>query len=111
MRKYDEMNALSLGLIEQRKEKSNSQVKYKILYKDYNGKEHKTWTNWMRDDGYKVGDSIPVRSIAVPSFGLVNLPVAIDNNPQTFLAPYILGVIVGCASTLFLGYQLGKNKE
>ena len=104
---YENIHAVSLGLVEQRKEHNNL-VKYKISYKDSEGKLHSTWTNWMRDDGYKVGDSIPVKSIA--PFGRVNIPVAIDCQPQRHIAPYIAALAIVNTCSWVIGYKKGKRK-
>ena len=107
----DQFNTNSIGIVEGSKTRLNGDVKYKIAYRDYQGREYSAWTTWMRDDGYRIGDSIPVRNISVPSFGLLNIPLAINNHPQRYVEPYVAAMVVAGIGALIAGYNIGKNSK
>ena len=105
----DGAKAVSIGVIEEIKIKKNGSVKYKILYRDYDGREYSAWTTCMRDDGYRVGDSITVKNVSVPSFGLLNVPLAVNNQPQRYVEPYVAAMVVTGIGALIGGYFIGKS--
>ena len=107
----DQFNTHSIGVIEQMKARLNGNVKYKIMYRDYQGRTYSAWTTWMRDDGHNVGDSIPVKNVTIPSFGLLNIPLSIDNNPQRYVEPYVAAMVVAGIGALIAGYHIGKNSK
>lgn len=103
---------LSLGLIEQIKRNEDDEVRYLIRYRTENGKEHTTWSNWMRDDNYKVGDSIAIRTQRVPgTFGLVNVAKDIDRHPQTTNGPLVTALIIASVCAAVAGFVLGKTSK
>lgn len=102
---------LSVGVIEEMRHNLDGLVKYKIIYRDYKGREFVAWTNWMRDDNYRVGDSIPVKNMAVPSFGLLNVPLAINNHPQRYVEPYVAAMVLAGIGAMIAGYHIGNGKR
>ena len=101
---------MSIGVIEEMKMRMNGTVKYKVLYRDYKGRDFSAWTTWVRDDGHSVGDNIPIKNVAIPSFGLLNVPVAVDNHPQRYVEPYMAAAIITGIASMFIGYCIGKHK-
>ena len=104
-------NTVSVGVIDEIKTRDDGAVKYKIAYKDYKGRTFTAWTSWMRDDGYRLGDSIPVNNLAIPSFGLVNVPLAVNNCPQKHVEPYVAAMVLAGIGALIAGYHIGKSKK
>lgn len=107
----NERITVSLGIVEEVQHNINGFVKYKIAYVDYQGRSYTTWSNWMRDDQYKIGDSIPVKNVSIPSFGLLNIPLAINNNPQHHEEIYISATVIASIGAMLIGYNIGKNKK
>ena len=105
--------SLSIGIVMQMKNhKKAGMVKYEILYKDNNGREHTRWSDWMRFDGYKVGDSIPVKVLTLPaSFGLMSDLLEVNGHPQDCVAPYALAIVAAGVGALMLGYNIGKTRN
>lgn len=108
---FNKMTALSLGMIEEVRYNRQGFVKYKIIYKDYQDRKFVAWTNWMRDDGLKIGDSIPVKNLAIPSFGLLNVPVEVNNHPQRYVEPYVAAMVLAGVGALIAGYHIGKSDK
>ena len=107
----NELNTVSLGVIEETKNRKDGSVRYKIAYRDYKGRDFSAWTTWMRDDGYKIGDSVPVNNFAIPSFGMLNIPVAVNNHPQRYVEPYVAAMVLAGIGALIAGYHIGKSKK
>lgn len=107
----DKYTNLSVGMIVDMKTNACRMVKYKILYKDYKDRQYAVWSNWMRDDGYRVGDSIPMKNITIPSFGLLNMPLEVNNHPQKHVEPYIVAMVAAGIAALVCGYNIGKSKN
>ena len=108
---HDNINTVSIGIVEEMKTRLSGDVKYKIAYRDYKGRVYSAWTIWMRDDGYNVGDSIPVRNVSVPSFGLLNIPLAVNNHPQRYVEPYVAAMVLAGVGALIAGYNIGRNNK
>ena len=108
---FDHLDSHSIGSIEEIKVRKNGTVKYKIVYPDYKGRVYSAWTDWMRNDGYEIGDSIPVRNVAIPSFGLLNIPLSINSNPQKHVEPYVAAMVAAGIGALIAGYQIGKHSK
>lgn len=109
MNTFENPIALSVGIVMRAKNKAGM-VRYQILYKDNYGREHTRWSDWMRFDGYKIGDSIPVKSITIPAtFGVVSALLEVDGNPQKHVAPYVVPVVAAGIAALFVGYGIGKD--
>lgn len=109
--RFDNLNTHSVGIIEKIKKRKDETVKYKISYPDYKGRVYSAWTTWMRDDGYQIGDSIPVKNIAIPSFGLLNIPLSINSNPQKYVEPYVAAMVATGIGALIAGYHIGKHSK
>lgn len=101
----------SVGVIEEMKTNSSGMAKYKIAYRDYRGREYMAWTTWMRDDGYRPGDSIPVNNLSIPSFGLLNLPLTVNSHPQRYVEPYIAAIVAVGLGAFVAGHTIGKNSK
>lgn len=108
---FDKCVSLSIGVVEAMKTNKEGLVKYCILYKDRKGRKCKAWTNWMKSDRYAVGDHIPVKNIAIPSFGLINIPLTVSGHPQTYVEPYVAAIVLAGIGALIAGYNIGKNKK
>ena len=103
---------MSVGNIESVRVNKNNRVKYEIAYLDRHGKEHKTWSNWMQDDGYKAGDSIPVRSIALPgTFGLYSPLLEVSGVHQNRTEVYAMTTAVVAVGVGLIGYAIGHARK
>ena len=105
--------SLSVGIVENMKHHAKTNmVRYEILYKDNNGREHTRWSDWMRFDGYKIGDGIPVKVLTLPaSFGLMSDLLEVDGHPQKRIEPYVLAMVAAGIGALIVGYNIGKSKK
>lgn len=104
--------SLSIGIIMRSKVHKNGAIKYEILYKDQSGREHTRWSDWMRFDGYQIGDSIPVKIITIPATGgLFSDLLEVNGHPQDRVEPYVLAMVLTGAAALFVGYHIGKDKK
>ena len=102
--------SLSVGIIYKMKVNKEGLVQYEIAYKDCNGKEHRKWSDWMRLDGYKIGDSIPVKTMTVPgTCGLVSVMLEVNKHPQKRMEPYVGAIAITGICALIAGYNIGKN--
>jgi hypothetical protein len=108
---FTDVNTVSIGVIEGVKKRVNGSAKYRITYRDYKGREYSAWTDWMRDDGYEIGDSIPVSNLSIPSFGLLNVPTSVNNHPQHHVEPYVAAMVLAGVGALIAGYNIGKNSK
>lgn len=108
---YEGPITLSIGIVDEIRTNVNGLVKYKITYKDYLQREFTAWTSWMRDDGYKIGDSIPVKNLAIPSFGMLNVPLSVNNHPQNHVELYVAAMVTAGIGALIAGYNIGKNSK
>ena len=108
---FENVVSLSIGIV-MRSKTHNGAVKYQILYKDNSGKEHTRWSDWMRFDGYKIGDSIPVKVLTIPATnGLISDLLEVDNQPQKRVEPYVLALVLTGVGALFAGYCIGKDRN
>lgn len=108
---FSEMKTVSIGIVEEKKVRRNGDAKLKISYRDFKGREYTAWTTWIRDDGHNPGDSIPVRNVSVPSFGLLNVPVSVNNHPQRYVEPFVAAMVLTGIGAAFAGYHIGKSKK
>jgi hypothetical protein len=103
--------SVSIGLINKIKMGRNGAVQYEILYRDQWGREHTQWSDWMRFDEYKIGDSIPVKTASVQgTFGLLTYMKEVNGHPQKRVEPYVATMALACVGTLIAGYYIGKGK-
>lgn len=105
---YDFPVNLSVGYIEDYKVNKCGKVKYKVLYKDYNGKKHSDWTNWMQDAHLETGASVPIKAFSL--FG-INFPLEINSEKQKRAEPYTMMLAATGIAALFVGLAIGKNKK
>jgi hypothetical protein len=105
--------SLSVGIVMRMKVHNKSgAVRYEILYKDQSGREHTRWSDWMRFDGYQIGDSIPVKVLTIPAtFSLISDLLEVDGHPQNHVEPYVLAMVATGVVALFTGYRIGKDKK
>jgi hypothetical protein len=88
----------------------NGMAKYEILYRDESGRTHKRWSDWMRFDGYKIGDSIPVKIVTIPATcGLVSDLIEVNGHPQNHTETFILATAMIGVGTMLIGYKIGKK--
>lgn len=107
----DSINVV-VGVVEDIKTNDHGAVRYKIAYRSDSGREHRTWSNWMRNDGYKIGDSIPVKTASVPgTFKLVSVPIEVNRSPQRRVEPYTASLALAATCGLLIGLMIGKEKH
>ena len=112
MNTFENIVSLAVGIIMRSKTHKNGAVKYQILYKDNSGREHTRWSNWMRFDGYKIGDSIPVKVLTIPAtYGLISDLIEVDSQPQKHVEPYVLAMVAAGIGALVAGYSIGKSSK
>lgn len=113
MNTFENIVSLSVGIIMRSKvHASGGSVKYQILYKDNSGREHTRWSDWMRFDGYQIGDSIPVKVLTIPAtYGLISDLIEVDSHPQKRIEPYILAMVAAGVGALIAGYNIGKSSK
>lgn len=103
---------VSVGNIESIRINKRDRVKYEISYLDKNGKEHKSWSNWMRDNGHKAGDSIPVQSLSIPgTFGFCSILLEVEGIAQQHAETYVATMVVLAIGIGVIGYLVGKSRE
>jgi hypothetical protein len=106
---FENIASKSVGVITNTKVHRNGFVKYKILYRDMNDREHTSWSDWMRFDGYQIGDSIPVKYIVLPpTLGICNGLLEVNNHPQNQIQSMIAPVAIASIASLGVGYFIGK---
>jgi len=109
--KHEDKIFISLGVIEKLKRNEADDVRYLIRYKTEDEKEHLVWSNWMRDDGYKVGDSIAVRGYRVTKLLPFNVTRDIDRHPQTDHRPLAVALAVFGVGAAVIGFILGRSSK
>lgn len=103
---------LVVGIVEDMKTNENGAVRYKIAYKTDSGREHRAWSNWMRNDGYQIGSSIPLKALNVPgTFELISVPIEVNRSPQRRVEPYAVSLALAAMCGLLAGLLLGKDKD
>ena len=100
--------SVSLGYIDEMKINKNGFVKYKVLYKSNGGKNRTLWTDWMENEGYSVGDSIPVHA---REFAGVSKPISVNQNPQRSDSPYVFAMVIATVGAFVTGYVMAKNED
>ena len=101
---------VSVGCIESVRVNKKNRVKYEIAYLDKGGKEHVSWSNWMRDNGYAAGDNIPVESTSIPfTFGLCSKLTEVNGVIQHHKSSYVFPMIVTFLGMFTTGLFIGKN--
>lgn len=109
---FESLGNVSVGNIESVRVNKNNLVKYEIAYLDKNGKEHKAWSNWMRDDGYGAGTAIPVQSITIPlTFGLCSTLLEVDGIRQQHAEPFAAAMVIIAVGMFLTGFFIGKEKK
>ena len=103
---------LVVGIVEDMKTNNNGAVRYKIAYKTDSGRVHRAWSNWMRNDGYEIGSSIPLKALNVPgTFKLISVPVEVNRSPQRRVEPYAASLALATVCGLLAGLLIGKRKD
>ena len=108
----DKYVSISIGCIDNVKTNRNGKVKYEVVYKDSNGNLHLVWSDWTTPSRYNAGDSIPVKSLLIPgTFGKCSVLLEVNNIIQHRIEPYIAITAMAMASSLLVGYAIGKAKH
>ena len=108
----DNYVSISIGCIDNVKTNRNGKVKYEVIYKDANGNLHHEWSDWTTPSRYNAGDSIPVKSMLVPgTFGKCSVLLEVNNIIQHRIEPYIAITAMAMASSLLVGYAIGKARH
>ena len=103
---------LVVGVVEDMKTNQNGAVRYKIAYRTDSGREHRVWSNWMRNDDYEIGSSIPLKVLNVPgTFELISVPIEVNRSPQRRVEPYVASLMLSAACGLLVGMMIGKEKD
>jgi hypothetical protein len=105
--------SVSLGMIVHAKvDNKSGVVKYNIKYRDAYGREHTQWSDWMRFDGYGLGDSIPVKTVSVPgTCGLITVMTEVNGHPQKPVEPRAIAMMLTCVGSLLVGYHIGREHD
>jgi hypothetical protein len=109
---FESPRHVSVGSIESIRTNKKNKVKYEIAYPDKKGKVHKAWSNWMQNDGYNAGDSIPVQSLSIPcTFGLCSTLLEVKGMHQQHSELYVAAIVATGVGLGLLGYCLGKKNN
>lgn len=107
--KFENPVCVSLGVVMNVKRcPRNELVKYQIAYRDDNGRDRMQWSDWMRDDGYEIGDSIPVKALILP---MMSMLLEVDNTPQSHVDLYSAAIVGMGMFALIAGYFIGKERN